>query len=303
MKQPNCEVCSQTIFKELFEKDGQSYQKCTSCGLIRIYPQTSDEQLNEIYQHDYNQIWGNDESVYRNLKKHLNLKLLKPAIDLVTNTITRERKKPIRLLDIGAATGMLMETAQELGCKVYGVEIGEKSVETLKNKFGNDNIVDGYFEQIDFESLGMYNSFDIISMVDLLEHVRDPNRTLEQANLLLRDSGIVVCYIPNTASLAARILGRNWELYCSMHLYSFSKQNLKMLFNKHGFEIISIKPSPRYLTVEYVRNFVKYQLKDGIAGKLLPIMNCIPHFLSRIIIPCYTGQVTVLARKLNNIHQ
>jgi hypothetical protein len=68
-------------------------------------------------------------------------------------------------------------------------------------------------------------------------------------------------------------------------------------------EVLSIKASPRYLTVEYVRNFVKYQLKDGIAGKLLPIMNFVPRFLSRIIIPCYTGQVTVIARKTEHFQK
>ncbi|MDR1924504.1 MAG: hypothetical protein LBQ66_09015 [Planctomycetaceae bacterium] len=67
-----CEVCSGSTFKSLFEKDNESYQQCVTCGLIRIYPQPSDERLNKIYNEDYPQIWGNDENVYRPLKEKLN---------------------------------------------------------------------------------------------------------------------------------------------------------------------------------------------------------------------------------------
>jgi SAM-dependent methyltransferase len=200
-------------------------------------------------------------------------------------------------LDIGAATGMLMETAEQLGYEVYGVEIGDASVTTLKNKFGIDHVFHGWFDQMDISECGGFEFFDTVTMVDVLEHVRAPNRTLNQINKILKKGGRVLCYLPNTNSLAARLLGSRWEFYCTPHLFSFSAKNLKMLFEKHGFEILMFHPSPRYLTIEYARNVIKHELRGGLGEWLLPILNHIPKFLSRIIVPCYVGNLTIVAQK------
>jgi SAM-dependent methyltransferase len=200
-------------------------------------------------------------------------------------------------LDIGAATGMLMEIAEQLGYEAYGVEIGDVSVVTLQNKFGIDRVFHGWFDQMNVDDCGGIDFFDTVTMVDVLEHVRNPNRTLNQINKVLKKGGRVLCYLPNTSSLAAKLLGSRWEFYCTQHLFSFSAKNLKMLFEKHGFEILTAHPSPRYLTIEYARNVIKHELHGGLGEGLLPILNHVPKFLARIIIPCYVGNLTIVAQK------
>jgi SAM-dependent methyltransferase len=288
-----CEICANTNFVELWQKDGENYQRCINCGLVRIFPQPSDERLTRIYDEDYACIWGKDEQemIFKHLKRKLSLLVLRPLSKFVRRG---------RLLDIGAGSGMLMETAAELEYETYGVEGGETSVKNLQRKFGRDRVFGGWLEAMDFESFGKTDFFDVITMVDVLEHSRDPNLTLDIANKLLKAGGIVSCYIPTTSSLAAKLMGKRWDSYCTMHTFSFSNENLRVLFSQHGFDVLSINTAPRFLTVEYARLFARHLLHGGMVEKLLPVLDLVPGFLARIVFPVYCGQVLMIARKARN---
>jgi SAM-dependent methyltransferase len=286
---PNCEVCSCSEFLPLWEKEELSYQKCKKCGLIRLYPQTSDERLAHIYQNIYKEIWTTDENLFRKLKTKLYRKIF--------SQFKISDLNGLKLLDIGAAKGTLMDTAQELGMITYGCEVGEESVRILRNKFGEDRIFEGYFEQINFEQKNKYGFFDVISMFDLIEHVRDPGKTLKQANELLKDGGRIICYLPDTSSMMARVAGKRWEFYCPEHLYSFSKSNIKHLFSKYGFQVESVRATPKYLTVKYARHLLGHHLKGGIAQRIRPLLFLIPEPLASLCLPYYIGQMTVIATK------
>lgn len=290
-----CEICANTNFAEIWQKDGENYQRCMDCGLVRIFPQPSDERLAQIYNEDYARIWGKDEQeiVFKHLKYKLSSLVLRPL-----SNFAREGERKGKLLDIGAATGMLMETAAQSGYEVYGVEGGETSINALQRKFGHDRVFDGWLETIDFAGLGKTNFFDVVTMVDVLEHCRDPNLTLDIVNKLLKAEGIVSCYIPTTSSLAAKLMGKRWDSYCTMHTFSFTNENLRALFKRHGFDILSIDSAPRFLTVEYARLFAKNLLHGGMVEKLLPVLNLVPRFLARIVLPVYCGQVLIIARKV-----
>jgi SAM-dependent methyltransferase len=286
---PNCEVCSGTNFVPLWEKDELFYQKCNDCGLIRLYPQTSDERLAHIYQNIYKEIWTTDENLFRKLKTKLYRKIFS---QFKVSDLNR-----LKLLDIGAAKGTLMDTAQEMGMIAYGCEVGEESVRVLKNKFGEDRIFDGYFDQIDFVPKNVYDSFDIITMFDLIEHIRNPGRTLEQAHKLLKINGKIICYLPDSSSMMAKVCRKRWEFFCPEHLYSFSKSNIKQLFQRHGFQVECVKATPKYLTVKYARHLLGHHLKGGIAQFIRPLLFLIPKPFDSICLPYYIGQMTVIASK------
>jgi Zn ribbon nucleic-acid-binding protein len=83
----SCEVCTHADFVELWQKDGENYQRCVDCGLVRISPQPSDERLTKIYDEDYANIWGKEEQekVFNNLKYKQNLRVLRPALRQLTS--------------------------------------------------------------------------------------------------------------------------------------------------------------------------------------------------------------------------
>ena len=125
----SCEVCSHHPLSSLFMKDGSQYEECPQCGLIRIHPQPADETLENIYQNDYFAAWGKSEGDFRVLKR----KTFTSILDMLP-----QEKRSGKLLDVGAASGILMGLAQEWGFQSYGVEASRDGAAAIAEKFGTD---------------------------------------------------------------------------------------------------------------------------------------------------------------------
>jgi 2-polyprenyl-3-methyl-5-hydroxy-6-metoxy-1,4-benzoquinol methylase len=251
-----CEVCKNLEIKPLFVKDGYPYQKCPKCGLIRIYPQPTDEQLDAIYNGGYYDNWGKDESIFIDMKKKTFSKILEllPAIENGKN----------KLLDIGAATGILMELAKECGYDVYGIEAAKDGAEIIRQKFSADKIFNGYFD--DNFSKWQDNSFDVIVMCDLFEHVRNPNAILKKTYALLRPQGLLIMYLPNTNSLTCSVLKKRWSYFVPEHLFSYSNKNIKTILENNGFSLNKIRTEKKYLNAQYAQSVLHSYAKFGGGG-------------------------------------
>lgn len=281
-----CEVCNHKSLTSLFEKDSYHYEKCPNCGLIRIHPQPTDEALEAIYQNGYYAAWGETEDVFRSIKR----KTFTSLLNMIPENI-----RGGKLLDVGAATGILMELACEWGYEPYGVEASQDGAASIARKFGAERLFADYFDQIDFAKTGLIGNFDVVTMIDLIEHVRDPNEALRQAHSLLKSDGFLLLFLPETGSLSARVLGKKWNYYAPEHLFSFSKNCIAQLLQKNGFKVYKMGASPKYLNIEYASNVLKRI--PGSFGFLRPILALTPPAMKRIPIPLYVGQMTVLARK------
>jgi SAM-dependent methyltransferase len=82
------------------------------------------------------------------------------------------------------------------------------------------------------------NSFDIVTMWDVLEHVRDPLRVLCEVRRILRPGGLLLCSTPNVDSVDANLFGRYWIGYdFPRHLYVFSSSTLGRLLRQAGLHV------------------------------------------------------------------
>jgi 2-polyprenyl-3-methyl-5-hydroxy-6-metoxy-1,4-benzoquinol methylase len=283
-----CQICSHPNLEPLFYKEGYPYQVCPRCGLIRIYPQPSDEDLSQIYQNNYYQAWGNSEDEYRTIKQH--------TFKIILDLLPGNRPFHGRLLDVGAATGLLMEVAENYGFKSFGVEVSKDGVEAIFEKFNSKRVFEGYFDQINFSELLGHDLFNTIVMVDLLEHVRKPNLTLSIANSLLKSNGFLLIGVPDTSSITKKLFGKHWEHFVVEHLFSFSRSNITMLLEKNGFTIQKIARMPKCLTIRYVRNV--FRIHDNKLGRLLdPMLSLIESPLDQVRFWLPVGQMMLLARK------
>jgi 2-polyprenyl-3-methyl-5-hydroxy-6-metoxy-1,4-benzoquinol methylase len=283
-----CGVCGNTLFLLIFKKDSLSYEKCSNCDLIRIHPQPTDEELDAIYQNGYYEAWGGSENAFRIMKRK--------TFSSILGRLPKKKEKG-RLLDIGAATGILMKLAQERGYEVYGVEPSLEGVKIIKEKFGANHIFNAYFDQIDFSAKGISEAFNVITMIDLFEHVREPNEALQQARSLLKVNGMISLCLPDTSALSAKIFKKNWNLYIPEHLFSFSHRNIVQLLEKNGFDILKFVTQPKYMTLDYMQGYL-LRYPNGI-GFLRSFLSLIPSVLKRIPILLYVGQMTIFAKKLN----
>lgn len=282
----SCEVCNNKVLKHLFEKDGYQYERCENCGLIRIFPQPSDVALEAIYQNDYYGAWGKSEDVFRSLKRKTFASIL--------NMIPEESRGG-RLLDVGAATGILMELARELNYAPYGVEVSREGASAISQKFGAERVFSGYLEQIDFTETDMLGTFNVVSMIDLLEHVRDPNEALRKAYSLLKPKGFLLLCLPDASSLTARVLGKRWNYYIPEHLFHFSYDCMSQILIKHGFKVVKQKAAPKYMTLDYI-----YSMNSAHPNGfdfLRSLLALVPFSLKQITFPLYIGQMKILALK------
>jgi len=137
------------------------------------------------------------------------------------------------VLDIGCATGTLLETLQKKGFNTIGVEISPSAEYARKNR------------SLDVRSLPLEenkfadNSFDVILASHLIEHLNDPHYFLTEVYRILKNNGQLFITTPNIASFQANLFGGQWRSAIFDHLYLFSRRTLLDLLKKTGFKIIS----------------------------------------------------------------
>jgi len=108
-----------------------------------------------------------------------------------------------RVLDVGCAAGTLDRILVDRGCQVVGVE-GDPDAAMLAEKVC-ERVVVGDLDLIDLAAELAGDTFDVILAGDVLEHLRDPVRTLRQLRGLLRPGGYLAISIPNVAHGSVRL--------------------------------------------------------------------------------------------------
>jgi len=292
MPEDICPICGGSDFRFLFQKDGHGHERCAGCRLIRINPQPGDEELEAIYNNaktSYYESWGREEDVYARMKCLTFERLLA--------MLPPPGKQGLRLLDIGAATGILMRVAQAKGYEVYGIEASRPGAEAISRRFGPDRVFNGYFSE-DFShwpGLG----FDVVCLVDLLEHIRRPDLVLAKIHRLLNDGGRLVICTMDASSFSAQLLGRHWPYYIPQHLYSFSMRNIRELLHNQGYALERLERAAKYLNLEYAVNGLKScgQLKCLV--KMLDLVrDLLPQSLRRRLVSLPVGQMALTAQKV-----
>ncbi|BAY42650.1 type 11 methyltransferase [Scytonema sp. HK-05] len=147
-----------------------------------------------------------------------------------------------RVIDFGCATGYFAQLLTKKGCQVTGVEINQDAAK----------IAEQYCEQVivadlDFVSLTEVlagQKFDVAVFGDILEHLRNPWKILEETHHLLNPDGYVVASIPNIAHGAIRLslLQGHFEytelgILDSTHLRFFTRKTIVDLFERSGYSI------------------------------------------------------------------
>ena len=151
------------------------------------------------------------------------------------------------ILDVGCAAGKFGEILKEAlpTRTVYGVEMDEKAASEARTRL--DGVIVGDFRAMQLPYAE--GSFDCVVFADVLEHFVDPAAALAQARKLLRDSGVVVCSIPNIRHYSAilRLLRKGWEyedsgLFDRTHMRFFSLLSIQQMFAVGGWQIETILP-------------------------------------------------------------
>lgn len=187
------------------------------------------------------------------------------------------RNRNNRVLEIGAGSGETLRNVKECGLAEYvvGVDVTEVK-DSSQSHPAMDRFIIGDIENLalDLEE----GSFDVILCGDVLEHLRDPWRTLERLRPLLRTGGLVIASVPNVRYWKVSMglfWGGQWN-YCDegildrTHLRFFVKQSVLDLFTGAGFRIVTLEkvgPQRKWGMVKWAINL----LTLGLLSDLLTV--------------------------------
>jgi len=283
----NCNLCQSNNCKTIgtFEFCGQELKlvKCLECGLNYVNPRVTQEELNKYFQ-DFHRV-SQSEVEYWNNNKML---IIKQVINIL------KKYKPGKLLDVGSAYGFLLNEAKQLGWKPYGVEISKANVEYSKEKY-NIDIFNGYLKEAKYKE----ESFDVVTIIDVLYYSYDPIFELKETRRILKDGGLLIIRDTNRINYIqkSQMLKKSKDLFENFfffgmkdHLYFFNINSCKKMLVKAGFKDITFVNS--MMGCETKKRFSKNKMVRLI---MLLFFDAI-WFLSCKKI-CLAPSVIVMARK------
>lgn len=152
-----------------------------------------------------------------------------------------------RLLDVGAATGILLDLARRRGWTPDGVEVSGWAAGVASRKYGLGLRV-GDFVELDIPR----GEFEAVTMVDIIEHLARPAPAAAKAWQALKPGGVLCLVTPDIHSPAARLAGRRWWHLRPGHLAYFSLRSLTTLLGRAGFRVLELRRYAWTFSAQYL---------------------------------------------------
>lgn len=242
----NCPICNSveqaeflTCIDHTQSKKEFTIVQCKSCGFKFTNPRPDTTEIGSYYKaEEYishsDTTKGLMNSLYHLVRKYTLAKKLQLAARLCGIPST---KNPKSLLDIGCGTGAFLKTCYDAGFKCIGIEPDADVRRSAINNYKIDVRSESELNTLQIES------FDIITMWHVLEHVHNLNARIIKIKELLKPYGRAIVAVPNCNSLDAKHYGNKWAAYdVPRHLYHFTPKDITTLFEKHGMKVIETLP-------------------------------------------------------------
>ena len=225
-----CNHCGSTGPRLLASLGRYTLVECSNCGLAYIADPPEPTELAAMYQGeaDYHTELHDPHS---------------PAFARMAGVagehlaFTRRWASGGRLIDIGCSTGLFLDKAKSAGFRAEGAEFSAASAQFARDHFGLQ-VTDGDIHAVDAAP----ESFDLLTMFDVIEHVRDPAADIAAAHRLLKPGGLFILSTPNIDGLFPRasqplagVLGHWPHPEPPWHLYQFSVRTLTAMLEQRGF--------------------------------------------------------------------
>lgn len=242
-----CPCCASTESKLLYSglgdrlfhttKKAFDLRKCAVCRVIFLSPAPSGPELARFYPVGY---WWQTTSAPRRVRLwHRLLETYRRVmmgghVRKIRRLAGNYRPNTARLLDIGCGDGVFLAACYQLPFLRVGLDQSLDALRAARQRGGLE-LVQSNVDALPFAD----ESFAIITMFHVLEHIPDPHRSLRELRRLLQSDGRLVVQVPNVASLQARLLGLRWAgLDVPRHLANYSSANIRTLLERNGFRVV-----------------------------------------------------------------
>lgn len=182
-----------------------------------------------------------------------------------------------RILDVGAGIGTQLHLMRQRGFDVVGTEVSTEAIERARALYGLQ-LFHGYVEDAPLAD----ESFDVITMWHVFEHLPYPGKTLGHLATKLRKGGHMVIAVPNNALVQLVSRPRYWfasrrqkleaiipdvpyeKTYSEIHLIHFAPPSLRALFAKHGLDVVELNLDNISLRPGIAKD-IKYAARNFVA--------------------------------------
>ena len=199
--------------------------------ILKTHPQPTLDKLGSYYEfEDYISHTDGKRTLFEKMYHFIKRKAIRDKVKLINSY------QPVkgRILDIGAGTGDFLLECKNQNWDILGIEPNDKAKGIALGKgikFGDT------IEKLES------NSFDVITMWHVLEHVPDVEHQVSELKRLLKPSGTIIIAVPNFKSYDAKYYKEFWAAYdVPRHLWHFSKTAIEKLFDKQNMNLEDIKP-------------------------------------------------------------
>jgi 2-polyprenyl-3-methyl-5-hydroxy-6-metoxy-1,4-benzoquinol methylase len=215
------------------EPYSDDYEVCRACGTLV----SRALQRDGIYSEEY---WSKRQTEHHGLpdiRERARLDLPERCTHWLRRLLDL-RLPPARVLDVGCAHGGYVALLGWAGFEAVGTELSPWVTRFAKETFGV-RVVTGPVEDQDFKA----ESFDVIVLNDVIEHLSDPLRTMSHCAKLLAKDGFFVIQTPeyiehlSYAHLRAKndLFLKHMDRNNEEHLYLFSRRSAGLFFSRLGF--------------------------------------------------------------------
>ncbi len=204
-----------------YDKGETDFRLCPACDCVFREKFPNAEELEQIYQQAYA-----DESIDAGAtnQESGDYALQSYAAYLLKHTVFPDKS----FLDYGAGSGVLVEEMRKKGVDAQGVEFSASAREFCKEKRGFD-LQDNLKHYAD-------EKFDVVSMIEVIEHLTDLSETLKDLHRVVRKGGVLFITTPNREGFRARREKGYWREACKkFHLFLFNQKSLEYHLKRAGF--------------------------------------------------------------------
>ena len=243
--QPICLVCESLDYSTFHRFDEWKVIRCMNCTLLYIHPLPSKEHLFSIADDSHSGAGIDHIQHYfsaHDLSNHHDpvVQSFSTILDLLEESVEGRR-----LLDVGSGDGTFVALAIKRGWDAFALDCSPIAGKVARESYGVETLT------YDFCSDGVLveEHFDVVTMLDFLEHVIDPITAVRQARELIQKDGVFLVNSPNHQSVLCWVIDsfrhisvrsvRNviQRYYGVAHVSIFNPRSLAHLLKKGGFAV------------------------------------------------------------------
>lgn len=249
----NCPCCSSGDSHLILIKNHFRFVECEECSTIFVNPRFTRKMIDEYYRTrearlDYQGVLTGGENQNNRI-----LKIFRPRKRMIEAYLKRHGRdlRGCTFLDIGCASGQFLSVLAGHNSPVlYGVEASSDLAAAARGMVPEAKILDVPFEEVELDA----DSFNVVTLWEVLEHVFDPFSLLQKIVSILAGDGILVMSVPNMEGFDIQVLWDKGNAFSApSHLNYFRKSSISILLERAGLVVEEIS-TPGLLDIDIVRN-------------------------------------------------